>query len=77
LVLRENLVTVALGMLVGAPAALMLTGLVRSTLYGVTATDTMSFVAALVLMKVVTAIAAWAPARRAARVDPMVALRYE
>jgi putative ABC transport system permease protein len=77
LVLRESLVTVALGMLVGVPAALVLSGLVKSMLYGVTATDTMTFVAALALMMVVTAIAAWAPARRAARVDPMAALRYE
>jgi ABC-type antimicrobial peptide transport system permease subunit len=46
-------------------------------LYGVTPDDTVSFAAALVLMIAVTAIAAWVPARRAARVDPMVALRYE
>jgi predicted permease len=77
LVLRESLLAVALGMLVGVPAALALTRLLKSMLYGVKATDTMSFVVALVLMIVMTAIAAWAPARRAARVDPMVALRYE
>lgn len=77
LVLRESLVTVALGMLVGVPAALALTRLIRSMLYGITPTDSISFVTALMLMTVVTAVAAWVPARRAARVDPMIALRCE
>lgn len=77
LVLRESLVTVAFGILAGAPAALALTKFVRSMLFGVTPADTVSFAAALLLMIAVTAIAAWVPARRAARVDPMVALRYE
>jgi len=77
LVLRESLVTVVLGIFVGAPAALALSRLVRSMLYGVTPADTVSFAAALLLMIAVTAIAAYVPARRAARVDPMVALRYE
>jgi predicted permease len=77
LVLRESLVTVAVGILVGAPAALALTKLVKSMLFGVTPTDTVSFAVALLVMAVVTAIAAYVPARRASRVDPMVALRYE
>ncbi len=77
LVLRESMATVALGILVGAPAALALSKLVRSMLFGVTPADTVSFAAALLLMIAVTAIAAYVPARRAARVDPMVALRYE
>jgi predicted permease len=77
LVLRESLLTVVLGILVGVPAALALTRLIRSMLYGITPTDSISFVAALMLMIVVTAVAAWVPARRAARVDPMIALRCE
>jgi predicted permease len=77
LVLRESLVTVAIGILVGAPAAFALSKLVRSMLFGVTPADTISFAAALLLMIAVTAIAAYVPAQRAARVDPMVALRYE
>ena len=77
LVLRESLLTVSLGLLLGAPAAFALTRLVKSMLYGVTPADAVSFAGAVLLMIVVTAIAAWVPARRAARVDPMVALRYE
>jgi predicted permease len=77
LVLRESLVTVTIGILVGAPAAPALSGLIRSMLYGVTPMDAISFAAALLLMIVVTAIAACVPSRRAARVDPMVALRYD
>jgi ABC-type antimicrobial peptide transport system permease subunit len=77
LVLRESLATVAIGILVGAPAAFALSKLIRSMLFGVTPADTVSFAAALFLMIAVTAIAAYVPARRAARVDPMAALRYE
>ena len=74
---RTCLVTVTIDILVGAPAAPALSGLIRSMLYGVTPMDAISFAAALLLMIVVTAIAACVPARRAARVDPMVALRYD
>jgi ABC-type antimicrobial peptide transport system permease subunit len=69
MVLRESLWMVAAG--------LALTKLVQQTLYGVKPNDPASFVAAGALMVVVAAIAAWIPARRAARVDPMRALRCE
>jgi predicted permease len=77
MVLRESLWMVAAGMLVGIPAALALTKLIEQALYGVKANDPVTFVAAGVLMVVVAAVAAWIPARRAARVDPMRALRCE
>jgi predicted permease len=77
LVLRESLLTVVLGIAIGTPAALWLTKLIKSALYGVDPKDTFSFAAAVVLMLAVTAVSAWIPARRSARVDPMVALRYE
>jgi ABC-type antimicrobial peptide transport system permease subunit len=61
----------------GIPAALALTRFVQKTLYGIEATDPASFTAAAVLMMLVGAVAAWIPARRAARVDPIQALRNE
>jgi predicted permease len=77
LVLRGSLITVLAGIAIGAPTALALTKLVASVLYGVTPKDLVSFTAAVVLMLIVTAVAAWIPARRSSRIDPMVALRYE
>ncbi len=77
MVLRESLWMVAAGLVVGIPAALGLTQLVREALYGIQPNDPVSFVAAGVLMVLVAAVAAWIPARRAARVDPMRALRCE
>ena len=77
MVLRESLWMVAAGLVVGIPAALALTQLVREALYGIQPNDPLSFIAAGALMVVVAAVAAWIPARRAARVDPMRALRCE
>ena len=57
--------------------ALALTKYVQASLYGIQPNDLVSFVGAGVLMVVVAAIAAWIPARRAARVDPLRALRCE
>ena len=77
MVLRESLWMVAAGLTVGIPAALALTQVLREALYGVKPNDPVSFVAAGTLMVIVAAVAAWIPARRAARVDPMRALRCE
>jgi predicted permease len=77
MVLRESLWMVVAGMVVGIPAALALMQLVRQALYGIEPNDPLSFIAAGALMLVVAAVAAWIPARRAARVDPMRALRCE
>jgi predicted permease len=77
LVLRGSLITVLIGIAIGAPTALALTRLVASVLYGVTPKDLVSFTAAVILMLTVTAVAAWIPGRRSSRIDPMVALRYE
>jgi predicted permease len=77
MVLRESLWMVAAGLVVGIPAALALTRYVQATLYGIKPNDPVSFVAAGALMIAVAGMAAWIPARRAARVDPMRALRCE
>ena len=77
MVLRESLWMITAGLAIGVPAALALTKYVQATLYGIKPNDPVSFVAAGGLMVVVAAMAAWIPARRAARVDPMRALRFE
>jgi len=77
MVLRESVWMVAAGLAAGFPAALALTRLVEQSLYGIKPNDPLSFVAAALLMLAVAAMAAWIPARRAACVDPMRALRCE
>jgi predicted permease len=76
-ILREALTLAAIGVAIGLPAALALVGLIRSIFYGIEPHDPLTTIGAAVLMVAVAALAAWIPARRAARVDPMVALRYE
>nr|NIQ55745.1 hypothetical protein [Gemmatimonadota bacterium]NIR40317.1 hypothetical protein [Actinomycetota bacterium]NIU75952.1 hypothetical protein [Gammaproteobacteria bacterium]NIX24075.1 hypothetical protein [Actinomycetota bacterium] len=61
----------------GGILAYGLSGLLRSVLYGVGSADPVTFVLASVLLVGVTVLASWLPARRATRVDPMVALRSE
>jgi predicted lysophospholipase L1 biosynthesis ABC-type transport system permease subunit len=77
MVLRESLWIVAAGLAAGIPAALALTRLIRQALSGIEPNDPLGFVAAGALMVVVVILAAWIPARRAARVDPIQALRCE
>lgn len=77
LVMREVLALVTLGGAVAIPAAWALTSLVRSQLYGVAPNDAWSLLAAALSLAVVALLAAYLPVRRAARVDPMSALRCE
>jgi len=77
LVLRETLLLVLIGIALGLPAALAATRLTKGLLFGLTATDPFTIALATLVMIAVASLAAWMPARRAARVDPMVALRCE
>ena len=77
MIVRQGLVLAILGAFAGSAVSLASSRLLQSLLYGVRAGDplTLMFVAILVLL--VGLLACWLPARRATRVDPLVALRYE
>jgi putative ABC transport system permease protein len=77
MVLREALLLVVIGVVVGLPAAWAATRSIGSILYGLKPTDPATTLAAILLMASVAMFAGYVPARRAARVDPMVALRHE
>src|SRR5262249_19679610 len=77
LVLREGMRLAACGIGVGILAAFGLTRVLAGLLFGVTPTDATTFVAVSMLLLVAALIACWLPARRASKVDPLVALRYE
>jgi ABC-type antimicrobial peptide transport system permease subunit len=77
LVLREALVLVAIGLVVGLIASRLLTKTAASLLYELKPNDPLTIVLATLLLAVVALVAGYLPARRASRVDPMVALREE
>jgi putative ABC transport system permease protein len=77
LVIGKGLKLVLVGSLIGLASAVAATRLVSNLLYNVAPTDPMTFVSVVVLLVSVAGLASWLPARRAAKVDPMVALRYE
>lgn len=77
LVVRQGLALVATGLALGLAAALALTRVLRSLLFSVSVTDPSVFGAIILLLAAVALIACYLPARRASRVDPMVALRHE
>jgi len=77
MVLRQGLTLVACGAVIGAVAALGAVRVIASELYGVKSSDPRTFFGAAALILIVGCLACWTPARRAMRVDPIVALRYE
>jgi predicted permease len=77
MILRESLAPVALGIATGLGAAAAATQLIESLLFGIEPNDPLTLAGSVLVLAFCAAIAAWLPARRAARVDPMTALRYE
>ena len=77
LVIKQGMRLALIGLGVGLAGSLALTRLMSSVLYGVSATDAVTFALVSSLLAVVVLAACYIPARRAARVDPMIALRYE
>jgi len=76
-ILREGLTLATIGVAIGLPVALALVRLIRGIFYGIEPYDPFTMIGVVVIMVAVAALAAWIPARRAAKIDPMEALRYE
>jgi putative ABC transport system permease protein len=77
LVLMEGTRLAILGLIIGAIAATVMTQFLKSLLFGITATDPLTFLAVAILLFSLALLACYLPARRAALVDPIVALRHE
>ncbi len=77
MVLRDALILVGLGLVAGVPIALGLSRYLQSLLFGLKPMDAFSLIAGLVLMTLMAVVAVLLPVRRAVRVDPLSALRYE
>jgi ABC-type antimicrobial peptide transport system permease subunit len=76
-VVRQGVILAMVGIVIGSGAALVATRWIATQLYGVSPTDVVVFTGVVLLIAIIALLAAWLPARRASKVDPMVALRAE
>jgi putative ABC transport system permease protein len=77
LVLKQGMMLVVIGEIIGLLGALMLTRLIRGLLFGVTPNDATTFLVVAAVLGVVALLACYFPAKRATKVEPLIALRYE
>lgn len=77
MIIRQGMILATIGIVVGVAGALWLTHFLASFLFGVKALDPAAFIATLLLLSAVAVVAVWFPARRATRVSPLTALRFE
>jgi predicted permease len=77
MIMRESILLLAIGSGVGLPLAMMAARIIKDQLFAVDAIDPISFAIALLVVSLMTVLASWLPARRAANVDPVTALRCE
>lgn len=77
LMIKQGMILILIGVVIGLAAAFLVTGMMSSLLFGVSPTDTLTFAVISVLLAGVALGACFIPARRATRVDPIIALRYE
>ena len=77
LIMRQHLIPALIGVAVGLAGAFAVSRFLESLVYGVAATDLLTFAVVAVMLVLVAALAAYIPARRATHVDPLIALRAE